>query len=248
MGKPSSKDNTVLVGKGVTFDTGGLNMKRGASMSTMKSDIAGGAAVLGVMSAIAKLQMKANIISIIPVVENSIDSLSYKPGDVYKSRNGITVEIGDTDAEGRLLLADTFDYAIDKYKPSRIIDIATLTDETISFFGHDIASCFSNNNQLLNAFQKASKTTGELIWPLPISPIYRKYLSSHVADIKSTSDNIAPTITASSFLEVFVKDTPWIHLDIAGTAFIPHSEDTMRYGSTAFGVRLILEALKQLPH
>lgn len=241
-GHPSSSDLTALVGKGITYDTGGLFLKPKGGMETMKNDMAGGAAVLGVIKTAAALKLKVNLIGVIPSTENAIGSNSYKPGDVYKSYSGKTVEIADTDAEGRLVLADAISYVQDHYKLSCLIDLATLTGGVVVALGEEATGLFSNQEKLSKALVEAGQRTHERVWPLPLFSEYRDVLKSQIADIKNAADRKASPITGAKFVQDFVKDIPWAHLDIAGTAFrSPRHYDTTE--ATGIGVRLLIDYL-----
>lgn len=245
-GNPKSSDHTVLVGKGITFDTGGLNLKPTGSMETMRTDMSGAAIVLGVMKVISKLKLKVNVTGVIASTENAIDSKSYKPGDVYKSRAGKTVENGNTDAEGRLVLADALSYAVDHLKPTRIIDFATLTGAIDVALGNEAAGLFTNNDVLADFLIRAGSETGERLWRLPLYEEYRDQLKSDVADIKSTGGRSAGSITAAMFLQEFIGKVPWAHLDIASISF---STEARRYHpklGTGMGVRLAVSLLQNL--
>ena len=210
-GDPKSKEQTVLVGKGVTFDSGGLNLKPTGSMETMKADMAGAAAVLGILHAVSALEMKKNVTGIIVSTENSIGSRSYKPGDVYKSYAGKTVEIGNTDAEGRLILADALAYSVQHLKPTRIIDLATLTGAVEIALGNEASGLLSNHDVLADLLISAGSATGERLWRLPLSDEYREQLKSEVADVKEEHRRKdGGSITAAMFLKEFVGDVPLV--------------------------------------
>ncbi len=245
-GKPSSSEKTVVVGKGITFDTGGLNLKPTGFMETMKTDMGGGAAALGIIQAAAKLKLKINITAVVPSTENAIDGKSYKPGDVYVGYSGKTVENGNTDAEGRLVLADALAYSVAKLKPTRMIDLATLTGAIVVAIGEERCGLFSNNKEMTKAFVKAGDVTGEKVWEFPMDPEYKEILKSDIADIKSTGKRIAGSITAAMFLKEFVGEIPWVHLDIAGVAYIDHPHRYHMTHATGFGVRLVIEMLEQI--
>jgi leucyl aminopeptidase len=215
-------------------------------MDTMKTDMSGGAVALGVIYVVASLGIDANITALIPATENSIGSKSYKPGDVYTSYSKKTVEVENTDAEGRLILADAISYAVDKIKPKNIVDIATLTGAISIALGEEIAGVFSNNDELFEVMKKASKETGELIWRLPLHEEYKKMLKSRIADIKNVGGRKAGSITAALFLEEFVKGIPWIHIDIGGIAYFSKPRGYYTSLATGFGVRLILDFLEKL--
>lgn len=247
-GNPGSKDYTALIGKGITFDTGGLNLKPSGSIETQKADMAGGAAVLGTMQAAAGLKLKVNLIGVIASTENAIGSRSYKPGDVYKSYSGKTVEIADTDAEGRLVLADAISYTQENFAPSRMIDLATLTGGIIVALGEEATGLFSNDDELADALTSAGLKTHERLWRFPLYPEYKDYLKSSIADIKNSGGGRkASSIKGAIFLEQFVKDIPWAHLDIAGTAYLSELNKPYHptYG-TGVGVRLLIEYLESL--
>lgn len=245
-GNPKSSDHTVIVGKGITFDTGGLNLKPTGGMETMKCDMAGAAAALGVIQAASSLELKVNVTAVIATTENSIGSKSYKPGDVYKAYSGKTVEIGNTDAEGRLALADALAYSVDNLKPSRIIDLATLTGAVEIALGNEVTGLFSNNDALADLLIRFGGETNERVWRLPLYEEYKDQLKSDIADIKSTGGRPAGSITAATFLQEFVGKTPWAHLDIAGTAFLSENKRYLPKHATGVGVRLITTLLESL--
>lgn len=247
--KPAGKNlkKVGLVGKGVTFDTGGLSIKPAASMHLMKSDMGGGAAVLGVMEVIAKLQLPIHVLGVVPATENSVDAHAVKPSDVIGSYSGKTIEVIDTDAEGRLILADGLTYVVRNFEPDFLINLATLTGSTVRTFGYHVAGLFSNNDALADHLQKVGERTGERVWRLPIWDVYKEEVKSDVADVRNISGKpVAGGIAAAKFLEVFIENHPaWAHLDIAGVAFID-SEFASQKSATAFGVRLLLEFLEDL--
>lgn len=245
-GNPKSSDHTILVGKGVTYDTGGLNLKPTGSMEEMKCDMAGAATVLGIMHAVAELGLKVNVTGVIPATENSIGSRSYKPGDVYKGYSGKTVEIGNTDAEGRLILADALAYAEKKLKPTRIIDFATLTGAMVISLGEEVTGVMSNDDALVDSLIRAGNVTFERLCRLPIYEEYRDQLKSDIADIKNVGGRPAGSITAALFLKEFIGETPWTHFDIAGTAFLSKGRRYHPKGGTGICVRLIVEFLESL--
>lgn len=245
-GNAKSTDRTVIVGKGITYDTGGLLIKPRGSMETMKEDMAGAAAALGIIHAVAALGLKINVTAVIPTTENSIGSKSYKPGDVYTSYTGKTIEISDTDAEGRLVLADALGYAVKNLKPTRMIDMATLTGAIMVALGEEASGLMSNNDVLADLLARAGSNTGDRVWRMPLYEEYKEQLKSDVADMKNTGGRLGGAITAAMFLQEFVGKTPWAHLDIAGTAF--HA-NTKRYNpkhATGVGVRLILSFLESI--
>lgn len=247
-GDPSSKERTMVVGKGVTFDTGGLNLKPTNFIEDMRADMGGAAAVLGLIQAAATIHLKANIVALIPTTENAIGSRSYKPGDVYRSYLGTTVEITNTDAEGRLILADALAYGEKHFQPSRIIDLATLTGAIVVALGDLRTGLFSNNDVLAKQIESAGELSGERVWRFPLDPEYKELLKSEIADIKNAGGKrMAGSITAAVFLQQFIQPkTPWVHLDIAGTAFLDNTRDYHLSQATGVGVRLLIDLLESL--
>jgi leucyl aminopeptidase len=241
-GNPQSKEITAVVGKGITYDTGGLHLKQ-TGMDTMKSDMAGGATVFGLLKAAAELKLKANIIGVITTAENAIGPSSYKLGDVYTSHLGKSVEIADTDAEGRLVLADALSYLQKHYTPTRIIDLATLTGGIVVALGEEMTGLFSNDDKLAHALIKAGEATFERLWRMPLLPEYKDHLKSHLADIKNSAGRKASSATGAIFIYQFVKNVPWAHLDIAGTAYLPEPKHYHTTLATGVGVRLLIELL-----
>lgn len=247
-GNKKDKKVHAIVGKGVTFDSGGQNLKGTGHIETMRQDMAGAAVVLGLFLAITKLKPAINVIGIIPAVHNAIGERSFFPGDVYKAYNGKTVEIISTDAEGRLILADAISYGIDKYHPDIIIDIATLTGGIITALGEFVAGLFSNNDDLANKLFMTGEKTGERLWRLPIYKEYEDSLKSDIADMRNISKfkkGYASSITGAAFIKEFVGNTPWAHIDIAGTAYRENGfcRDMPQF-ATGFGVRLISNFLE----
>lgn len=242
-GNPKSSDHTVLIGKGITFDTGGLNLKPTGSMETMREDMAGAATVLGVVHGAAALELKVNVTAIVATTENSIGSKSYKPGDVYIGYSGKTVEIANTDAEGRLVLADALAYVAKNIKPSRIIDVATLTGAVEVALGSEASGLWSNNDALADLLINAGSETNERLWRLPLYEEYKEGLKSDVADIKSVGGRPGAACRAAIFLQEFVGKVPWAHLDIAGTAFFAEGKRYLPKLASGVGVRLILSLL-----
>ncbi|MFA6378518.1 MAG: leucyl aminopeptidase, partial [Candidatus Omnitrophota bacterium] len=220
-GLKKSSDYTAIVGKGITFDTGGLNLKPTGSIETMRSDMAGAAAVLGVLKNAISLGVKKNILFVVAIAENAIGKSAQKPGDVVKSYDGKTVEIANTDAEGRLVLADAMAYVVKNYKPSRMIDIATLTGACAVALGHDHSGLMSNDDKLAETLLKMGQITDDRLWRLPLYAELKTYVKSQYADLKNSGlpRGIGGTMSAAEFLRQFVGDTKWAHLDIAGTAF-----------------------------
>lgn len=240
---PKSSPSTAIVGKGITYDTGGINLKPTGGLETMKCDMAGAAAVLGTVRAAAELGLKVNLLGVVAAAENAIGPESYKPGDVYISHSGKTVEISNTDAEGRLVLADALSYLQSKYRPARIIDLATLTGGVVIALGEEITGLFSNDEALATSLTQAGLKTHERLWRLPLLPEYKEKLKSTVADIKNSGSRAASSATAAIFLEQFVKETPWAHLDIAGTAYLSEPKTYHQTPATGVGVRLLIEFL-----
>jgi leucyl aminopeptidase len=245
--KPKGKAKTVvaLVGKGVTFDSGGISLKPSENMGEMKSDMAGAASVLGAVEAAARLGLPLHIIGLIPATDNMPSATAQQPGDVITTYSGITVEVGNTDAEGRLILADALTYGIEKYKPDVIIDLATLTGACIVALGYAVAGFFSNNDKLADEIFQAGQQSGEKVWRLPLWDLYDEQIKSDVADVNNTGGRGAGTITAAKFLEKFIDGHKnWAHIDIAGPSFSPKSAGKVS-GGTGFGVSLLLEVLKK---
>ncbi|WP_428658589.1 leucyl aminopeptidase [Runella sp.] len=243
---PVATEKIGLVGKGVTFDTGGISLKQSTNMHYMKSDMGGAAAVLGTIEVAAKLKLPVHLIGIIPATENSIDGLATKPGDVIGSYSGKTIEVIDTDAEGRVILADALSYMVRNYTPDVIVDLATLTGSCVATLGYSAAGLFTNNEQLAQELYDCGQKTGEKLWRLPLWDDYKDDVTSDIADVKNFHGKpVAGAIVAAKFLEVFVEEHPhWAHLDIAGTAFGDSEFGTMK-SATAYGVRLLLRWLQR---
>lgn len=240
-GGASGEAPLALVGKGVTFDSGGLSLKPTDSMTTMKCDMAGAATVAGVMSAIARLKPKKNVIGFCGLVENMIAGNAYRMGDVIKTRSGKTIEIMNTDAEGRVVLADVLDVACD-YKPSAIVDLATLTGACVVALGTEVCGLFTNKPELLERITMAAEVTGEPVWELPMFDFFAEQIRSKVADIKNTGDGRwGGAITAAKFLEEFVRDHAWVHIDIAGPAFADSPKPYRDAGATGVMVRTLVK-------
>ena len=229
----------AIVGKGVTFDTGGISIKPAGGMEDMKGDMAGSACVVGLMHALASRKAKANVVGAIGLVENMPDGNAQRPGDIVTALSGTTVEIINTDAEGRLVLADLLWHVQSTYKPVIMVDLATLTGAIIVALAHEYAGMFSNSDELCERLTKAGEATGERVWRLPLGPAYDKLIESKFADIKNTGGRHGGSITAAQFLQRFVNDVPWAHLDIAGTGMgSPFDEINQSWGS-GWGVRLL---------
>ncbi|CDI06220.1 leucyl aminopeptidase [Candidatus Nitrosotenuis uzonensis] len=237
----------LIVGKAVTFDTGGISLKPADKMDEMKFDKCGGCTVLGIMKAVAGLNLPVNLVGIIPSVENMPGGESYRPGDIIRLYGGKTAEILNTDAEGRLILFDALSYGIKTYSPKEVIDFATLTGACIVALGTNVAGLVSNNKKIAERIIRASERTGEQVWQLPINDDYMEMIKSDYAEIKNVGPGrVAGTITAAAFLANAVGNTPWAHFDIAGTAWIQTGSKDKSYnpkGATGFGVRLILDYL-----
>ena len=229
----------ALVGKGVVFDTGGISIKPAAGMEDMTMDMGGAGVVAGTMRALALRKARANVVGIVGLVENMPSGNATRPGDVIRSMKGDTVEVINTDAEGRLVLCDIMWYAQERFAPAGMIDLATLTGAIIIGLGHDNAGVFSNDDALCNAFLKAAKTEDEGAWRMPLGKGYDKLLKSRIADMKNIGGRPAGSVTAAQFLQRFVKDDmPWIHLDIAGVAS-PGPTDLAPKGATGWGVQAL---------
>ena len=240
-----SNPTLLIVGKGLTFDSGGLCIKPPAGMEDMKYDMCGGAAVMAAMQAVAAAEIKGvNVVALIPATENLTGSAALKPGDIIRHYGGKTSEIINTDAEGRLILADALAYGIETYQPDAVIDLATLTGAVIIGLGHHYTGLLTNNDQLAVRLTEAGAQAGEPLWRLPLGPEYRKQIDSKVADIKNAgSDRSAGTITAACYLQEFTGETPWAHLDIAGTAWDFTEKTYIPKGPSGTGVRTLVNLL-----
>ena len=235
----------ALVGKGVTFDSGGISLKPGEKMDEMKMDMAGGAAVIGTMLAASLLALPVNLVGIVPAVENMPSATAYRPGDILTSLSGQTIEVLNTDAEGRLILADALTYA-KRYEPRLVIDLATLTGACIIALGHHATAVLGNDQELVDALRVAGDDSGERLWQLPLWEDYDQQIKSDVADVKNVGGRPAGTITAAAFLKKFAKDFNWAHLDIAGTAWRDQATPYTPKGGTGVGVRLLIAFLNNL--
>jgi leucyl aminopeptidase len=227
----------AFVGKGVVFDTGGISIKPAAGMEDMKGDMGGAAAVLGLMHALSGRKARVNAIGVLGLVENMPDGKAQRPGDIVIAMNGKTIEIINTDAEGRLVLADALHYTNDRFKPQAMINLATLTGAIIVALGHEYAGLYSNDDSLAEGLLKAGQKTGDKLWRMPLGKAYDKMIESKFADIKNSGGRWAGSITAAQFLQHFVGDTPWAHLDIAGTAFTSPETPVSKGWASGFGVR-----------
>ncbi len=229
----------AFIGKGVTFDTGGISIKPAGGMEDMKWDMAGAGAVVGLMAALAGRKAKADVVGMIGLVENMPSGKAQRPGDVVKSYSGQTIEVINTDAEGRLVLADLLWYCQEKYDPRFMVDLATLTGAIIISLGHEHAGLFSNDDELAQRILAAGKAVGENCWRMPLGEAYDKQLKSDIADMKNVGGRPGGSITAAQFLQRFTNGKPWAHLDIAGTAWATKDQGSTPKGATAFGVRLL---------
>lgn len=238
----------VFAGKGITFDTGGISLKARANLEAMKQDMAGAAAVLGCLEAIGRTGLKKRVIGIIPCTENMPGGQAYKPGDVVRSYSGQTIEVISTDAEGRMVLCDVLSYAVQRFNPAVIIDIATLTGACIVALGNQVAGVLGNREKLVQALQEVGQEVGERFWPLPLWDFYFEALKSDVADMKNVGDRTAGAIVAGIFLKQFIpQEVPWAHLDIAGTAWTDKDTGAAPRGATGFGVRTLFEIARRWP-
>ena len=233
----------VLVGKGITFDSGGISLKPAANMDEMKTDMSGGAAVIGTLMATADLRIPLNIVGVIPATENLPGGSAYKPSDVLKTMSGKTVEVLNTDAEGRLILIDAFEYAR-RFKPAAMIDMATLTGACVIALGDLVVGMMGKDEDLKHRIRAASRATGEMVWELPLPEEYDELLKSDVADFKNVGGRAGGAITAGIFLSKFVGEYPWVHLDIAGPAWLAKGRPYIPKGASGVGVRLMIELLR----
>ena len=244
---PKDEDPILLVGKGITFDSGGISLKPAEGMDEMKFDKCGASAVLGVMKLISEMKLKKHVVGMMPLTENLPGGNAYKPGDILKHYNGVTSEILSTDAEGRLVLSDAIAYGVKNYHPSEVVDLATLTGACIVALGNNYAGLMGNNDKLKEKIEKAASRTWEKVWELPLDDDFQEQIKSKVADIKNTGGREGGAETAAAFLSRFVDGTPWVHLDIAGTAWTQKNTAKREYlpnGATGYGVRLLYEYLK----
>ena len=244
----------LLVGKAVTFDTGGISIKPSEKMDEMKFDKCGGCTVLAIIRAVASMKLAVNVVGIVPSVENMPSATSYRPGDIIRMYNGKSVEVLNTDAEGRMILADALAYGIATHSPKAVIDLATLTGAAVIALGSNVAAVVGSNKQLVDRLRKLSDKTGEKMWELPLYDEYHEQIKSTYADIKNIGGRPGGAITAAAFLSNFVNDVPWVHIDIAGTAWMQegtHEKSYNHRGASGFGVRtlvkLLMEDEKQLP-
>lgn len=236
-------DTVVVIGKAITFDSGGLSLKPSENMDKMKHDMGGGAAAIGVMQAASQLKLPLHLVALIPATENLPSGSAYRPGDVLNSLSGKTIEVISTDAEGRLILADALAYS-QRNKPKAIIDLATLTGACIIALGQNVMGMMGNDEELKARVRRAADRTGEKVWELPLWEEYEEQLKSEVADIKNVGGRPAGTITGGAFLKKFVGEYPWVHLDIAGPVWTDKDKPYIPKGATGVGVRLVVQLLR----
>ena len=244
-GTKKNKAPVVLVGKGLTFDTGGISIKPSNGMEEMKTDMSGGAGMMGAIMATASLKLPVNVVTLVPATENMPGGSAIKPGDVLKTMSGKTIEVLNTDAEGRLILADALTYA-EKYKPKVVIDMATLTGACVIALGHHATGLLGTDEKLIDAVKKAGEATGERLWQFPLWEEYDEMIKSDIADVKNIGGRGAGTITAAGLLKKFASEYPWAHLDIAGTAWTGKPKPYVPKGAVGIGVRLIVQYLRSL--
>lgn len=241
--KGKGQDTIVLIGKGITFDSGGISIKPSEHMERMKDDMSGAAAVLATMEAASRLELPLHLVGILPATENLLSGKAYKPGDILKTLSGQTVEVISTDAEGRLILADALTYSL-RYHPKAIIDLATLTGACVVALGDDVIGLFGNDEDLLKHIKEASGKAGEKAWELPLWDEYFEYLKSDVADFRNVGTRAAGAIIGGIFLSKFIEKVPWAHLDIAGPAHIGKERPCIPKGGTGVGTRLLIQLLR----
>jgi leucyl aminopeptidase len=243
--KPAAGPAPVcVVGKGITFDSGGISIKPAAGMEEMKHDMSGAAAVVGALRACALLEIPQPVVGVIGAAENMPSGTAYRPGDVVKTMAGKTIEVLNTDAEGRVVLADALHYARTHYEPCAIVDLATLTGACMVALGRWASGLFGNHERLIEMVRAAGDATAERAWPMPLLDGHKEEIRSQIADIKNTGGRQAGASTAAAFLSHFVGDTPWVHLDIAGTGWLTNGGTYLKRGATGVGVRLLLELLR----
>lgn len=245
-GSTDNRKPYLLVGKGVTFDTGGISLKDSDKMDEMKFDKSGGCNIIAIMKAVASLKLAINVIGLIPSVENMPSSTSYRPGDIIKMYNGKTVEVLNTDAEGRLILADALAFGISSFNPKAVVDLATLTGACIIALGTNVAAVIGRNKKFIEELSNVSEATGEKLWELPLYEEFYEQIKSSVADIKNVGGRPGGAITAAAFLSNFTNGLPWIHIDIAGTAWTQEGTYERGYnpkGATGFGIRTLVKLL-----
>ncbi len=243
-GRRKSGAPIVLVGKGLTFDSGGISIKPSEKMDEMKTDMAGGAAVMGAIMAAADLKLPVHVVGLIPATENLPGGRAYKPGDILKSLSGRTIEVITTDAEGRLILADALTYAL-RYKPAAVIDLATLTGACIVALGDHVIGMMGTGEALKSDIRAAADMTGERVWELPLWEDYDELIKSDIADFKNSGGRAGGAITAAAFLKQFVDNVPWVHLDIAGPSWLAKDRPYIPKGASGVGVRLMVRFLRE---
>lgn len=239
------KGTVAMIGKGITFDSGGLSIKTAPGMLEMKHDMSGAAAVFGAMRAIALLDLPIHVVAVIAAAENMPSHTAYRPSDIIESASGQTIEIVNTDAEGRLVMADALDHAVKQYEPDAMVDIATLTGAAMMAFGASATAGLGNDDAVLAEFQAAGEASGEIVWPMPLLDVHTKAMRSKVADWKNSGGPDSGVSTAGAFLQAFVGDTPWVHLDIAGSGMTRNQTPLHIGGGTGVGVRLLTEWVRR---
>ena len=242
---PKEQKPLVFVGKGITYDSGGYSIKPSNGMKTMNADMGGAGTVIGALDAISSNELKVNVIGIVAACENSISGRSYKPGDVIKARNGMTIEVDNTDAEGRITLADAVNYGVTEYDPEFIIDLATLTGACLVALAETYTGAVTNNQETFEKVLAAANEADEKIWQLPNDDTIRKYNESEVADVKNSGGRLGGTITAGQFIENFIEEKPWVHLDIAGTAYLSKAQGLYEKGATGVHVKTLYNLAKK---
>ena len=235
----------VFVGKGITYDSGGYSIKSSDGMKTMNADMGGAGTVIGALDAISSNELKVNVVGIIAACENSISGRSYKPGDVIKARNGLTIEVDNTDAEGRITLADAVNYGVTEYDPEFIVDLATLTGACLVALAETYTGAVTNDQETFEKVLAAANESDEKIWQLPNDDTIRKYNESEVADVKNSGGRLGGTITAGQFIENFIEEKPWVHLDIAGTAYLSKAQGLYEKGATGVHVKTLYNLAKK---